>query len=97
MPFIIVRHKVKDFDQWRKVFSQPSHQKARTKAGGKGGWVLRSAEDPNEVWAVWEVESLDKARKTMAAEVPKLGNVAEQAGLAGPPEVYYLDGKKFKA
>src|SRR5436305_1757783 len=97
MPFIIVKHKVKDFEQWRKVFVSKPHQKVRTQAGGQGGQILRNEQDPNEVWVFWEVKGLGEARKVMAAEAPKLGNVIEEAGLLSVPEAFYLDGKEFKA
>jgi len=47
MPYLIVRHKVKDFATWKPVFDE--HGALRKANGSKGGLLLRNADDPDEV------------------------------------------------
>ena len=47
MPFILVRHTVADFATWKPAYDE--HAAMRKDAGSKGGQVLRSADNPQEV------------------------------------------------
>jgi len=49
---IIVRRKLKDYEAWKKVVTQPDGQ--RKQHGSRGATVYRSAADPNEVFLVFE-------------------------------------------
>jgi hypothetical protein len=94
MAHVLVRHKVKDYLQWRTVFD--AHQGARKAGTSKGGLVFRGADDPNEVFILWEVGDIRKAREFMKA--PDLRNTMEKSGVTGEPDVYFLDdGEGFPA
>ena len=56
--FIITRIQTGDYDRWRSMFDQ-DHPRAREKARAQR--VLRSADDPNEVFVYLEFASLDDA------------------------------------
>jgi hypothetical protein len=57
--FIITRIQTGDYDRWRPMFDQ-DRPRAREKALLQR--VLRSADDPNEVFIYLEYESLDDAK-----------------------------------
>ena len=87
MAHVLVRHKVENYARWKPVFDQ--HAGLREEAGSKGGFLFRNAEDPNEVFVLLEWESLESARKFIQS--PTQPKVMEEAGVAEPPEVWYLD------
>ena len=73
MTFLLVRHKVKDFDAWKRVFS--SHIQAQKEAGLGVERILRNLDDPNDVVLLFEVFDIDKARGFVSgADVPQKGN-----------------------
>ena len=46
MAYMLVRHKVEDYEKWKPVFDD--HQATRRESGGKGGFLFCNADDPNE-------------------------------------------------
>ena len=58
--FIITRIQTGDYETWRPLFEQ-DRPRAREKATSQR--VLRSADDPNEVFIYLEYESLDDANE----------------------------------
>jgi hypothetical protein len=58
--FIITRIQTRDYDSWRPMFDQ-DRPRAREKAVRQR--ILRSADDPDEVFVYLEYESLDDAQE----------------------------------
>ncbi|MEK7730306.1 MAG: hypothetical protein AAB363_00460, partial [Planctomycetota bacterium] len=54
------RNKVADFAQWKKVFD--SHAEAQRQAGLHLQRLWRGIDDPNEVFMLFEVTDIEKAR-----------------------------------
>jgi hypothetical protein len=88
MPYLLVRHKVEDYERWKPVFD---HDQGATRArhGSKGGWILRNAEDPNELVILLEWDSVENARQFAGAE--ELPDAMRRAGVADQPDVYFLE------
>jgi len=86
MAHVLVRVKVKDQAEWRKGFEEASS--LRKKFGSKGVHSYASADDPNAIVIMGKYESLDKAREMFQSQ--EFRDVAQRAGLVGPPEVTYL-------
>ncbi len=89
MPFLVVRHKVQDFGNWKKAFD--AHGATRRAAGSKGGQVYRTRENPSEVVVVCEWDKLENARTFAKSE--DLRKVMTQAGVIGTPDVLFLDDR----
>jgi heme-degrading monooxygenase HmoA len=87
MPYVLVRHRVKDYTAWKPFFDQHSH--AREDAGSKGGYVFRDTADPQNVLILLEWDDMAKARQFI--ESVNLQEVMEQSGVAGKPEVFFLE------
>lgn len=87
MAYLLVRHKVRDFAKWKPIFDE--HGATRKAAGSKGGALFRSADNPQEVIALFEWDSVSNARKF--AESEDLKRAMERAGVADRPDIYFLD------
>jgi heme-degrading monooxygenase HmoA len=87
MPYILIRHKVADYQRWKPAFD--AHGATRKAGGSKGARLLRSAEDPNEIVILLEWESLEKAREF--AQSDDLRKTMQRAGVVGKPDVYFLE------
>ncbi len=86
MKYMLVRHKVADFSNWKRVFD--SHSAARQEAGLGAERVLRNVDDPNEVFLLLEVADLDKARGFVSS--PEALEGKKQSGVVDNPDIYYL-------
>ena len=87
MSHTLVRHKVKDFAQWKTVFDE--HGSVRRESGSKGGILFRNADDPNEVFILFEWSDLDAARKFAQSE--DLRETMKRAGVADTPDIYFIE------
>ena len=87
MPYLIVKHKVKDFNQWLAVFE--SHAEAQKEAGFGGTQILRDYKNPNTVICLFKVLDIVKARAFTQA--PDNAGIMEQAGIIGTPKALWLD------
>jgi len=88
MPYLLVRHKVEDYEGWKPVFDH-DYGATREQWGSKGGRILRNADDPNELVMLLEWDSLENARKFAHAE--ELREAMRRAGVADQPDVYFLE------
>lgn len=87
MPYVVVVHKVQDYDRWRPYFdADRAHQQA---AGLTVRNVLRGADDPQEVVIFFEAESLDRARALTGSD--ELRKTMQEAGVLGPPAIHFLE------
>jgi heme-degrading monooxygenase HmoA len=80
MPYLLVRHKVEDYERYGAT---------RERSGSKGGWILRNAEDPNELVILLEWDSLENARRFANAD--DLREAMQRARVADEPDVYFLE------
>jgi len=86
MGYLLVRHKVKDFHEWKRVFE--SHKAAQRLGGLRIDKVMRNLYDENEVVLFFEVMDLAKARGFIAS--PEVHSTQEQAGVIDKPDIYFL-------
>ncbi len=90
MPYLLIRHKVKDYATWRPIFD--AHAPARATAGSLGGVLFQSSDDPNEVVVLFEWDSPENARAF--AGLQELRETMERAGVTGTPEIVFLEQTK---
>jgi heme-degrading monooxygenase HmoA len=87
MGYILIRHKVVDYAQWKPVFDE--HGVTRKANGCKGGHLFRSSEDPHEVVILFEWDNMEKARQFVQSE--DLRKAMKRAGVSDQPDMYFLD------
>ena len=84
----LVRHRVADFDAWRKVYDGFAPMQADH--GVHAHQVLRSIENPNDVTVTHTFNSREAARAFFA--MPELKEAMSQAGVnADAVEISYFD------
>ena len=87
MVSILVRHKVEDYTAWREYFD--SALDFRKQSGEESFQLFRSADDPNEVWALVKWESLEKAKAFLDSD--ELKTKMKESGVTEKPDIYFLD------
>ena len=87
MAFMLVRSKVRDFKTWKPAYD--AHEPVRIDAGLTEKYLLRNADDPNEIFLLFEAEDLDRA-KTFAASAD-LRERMQESGVVDKPDIYFLN------
>ena len=87
MPYILVRHKVNDYDAWKSGFDD--HSATRKAAGSKGGHLFRTADDPNNLVILMEWDSLDNAQAFASSD--DLRETMQRVGVVDRPDIYFLE------
>ncbi|MCH7971502.1 MAG: cyclase [Chloroflexi bacterium] len=82
-----IRHTVADYDKWRAAYD--GHESTRREYGLKEVGVHRGAENPNDITVVLEAESIERANEF--AESIDLKKVMMEAGVQGPPDIWFTD------
>lgn len=86
VPYLLVRHRVKEYATWKKVFDEDA--RARKAAGCLGGQLFRNHDDPEDVMVLLAWDSADKARAfTLSTPVRE---VMGEAGVIGVPSIVFL-------
>jgi hypothetical protein len=84
---VILTHKVKDWDAWKKEFD--SHKQVRIDAGLTDRAVGYSVGDNHTVTVVCAVSDMKKAETFFKS--PDLKEKMTKAGVVGPPTVFYYN------
>ncbi len=61
MLYMLVRHRVSDYSKWKSIFDE--HTSTRKANGSKGGRLLRSRDNPNELVIFFEWDDLKKVHQ----------------------------------
>ncbi len=86
MPYLLIRHKVKDFSKWVPLFDGDSGR--REAVGSMRGRLFRNADNPNDVLELLEWDDLKKARQFAQSE--ELHRTMKLAGVLEVPEICFL-------
>jgi hypothetical protein len=88
MGMMIVRHKVRDYGQWRPVFDE--HAEMQRAAGLINPRVYHSADsDKSEIVVVFDTEDTKKAKDFAASA--DLKEAMMKAGVLDTPTIYFLE------
>jgi hypothetical protein len=86
--YILVRHKVKDFSEWKRGYD--AHNPKRVEAGLTEKQLLRAVQDPNEVFILFEAQDLKRAQDFAAST--DLKEKMQEVGVVDKPDIYFLNG-----
>jgi heme-degrading monooxygenase HmoA len=94
MPYLLVRHKVEDYERWKPIFDEQAA--FRERSGSKGGRLWRNADDPNETVVLFEWDSLENAQRFSNSD--DLRETMQRSGVADQPDVYFFEEvEEFRA
>ena len=83
--FMLIRHKVRDFQNWKVGYD--AHLPKRVEAGLTEKYLLRSSDDPNEVVALFEAQDLSRAKAFATSEA--LREKMREVGVVDKPDIYF--------
>ena len=86
MNYVLIRHKVADFGDWKAGYD--AHAPARAKAGLKELHIFRSLDNPDEVMLLFLADDFGKAK--LFAASADLKQAMKKAGVRGKPEICFL-------
>ena len=87
MPYVLIRHKVRNFKKWKPVYD--AHGTTRKKGGSKGARLFRNVDKPKETVILFKWSRLDAARKF--ARSKDLRARMKRAGVMGKPDICFLE------
>jgi heme-degrading monooxygenase HmoA len=87
MPYLLVRHKVEDYERWKPIFDE--HGAVREPNGSKGGRLFRNADDPNETVVLFEWDNVENARTFTQSQ--DLRETMQRSGVADQPDIYFFE------
>lgn len=87
MVAVIIRHTVRDFDEWKPIFEE--HGEVRRRHGALGHQVYRTEGSPQDLIVVGVFKDLAGAR-AFAAD-PSLPEVMERSGVISAPDITFAD------
>jgi len=86
MGYLLVRHKVREYHEWKRVFD--THKDAQRHAGLRIEKVMRNLYEPNEVFLLFEVMDLARARGFVSSS--EVSDAQTQSGVVDKPDIYFL-------
>ena len=87
MAQLLIKHKVKDYAAWKKVFD--GFIETRRAGGEKSYKIMHPENDGNDLLAIFEWDNLENAKKFAGSS--QLKQTMGNAGVIGQPEVYFLE------
>ena len=87
MAQLLVHHKVEDYNKWKPFFDE--HAAFRAQNGCKGGKVYRSSDNPNDLFILFEWDSVANGQKF--AQSDNLKEIMQKAGVKGMPEAHFIE------
>ena len=85
--YLLVRHQVRDFAQWKRGYD--AHLPKRIEAGLTEKYLLRGAHDLNEVILLFEAQDVNRAKAF--AESADLRETMQKVGVVDKPDLYFLN------
>jgi hypothetical protein len=86
--YMLVHSKVRNYPEWKRGYD--AHLPKRVEAGLTEKYLLRGANDQNEVIVLFEARDLNRA-KTFA-ESTDLRETMQKVGVIEKPDIYFLNG-----
>lgn len=90
MHYLLVKHKIADFAQWKRVFE--NNATAAQKAGIEFEHIFRDTTDTGLVFVLCRIDDLSKAKAFTQSQ--GASDSARRGGVIGTPEGWWLSEEK---
>jgi hypothetical protein len=87
MAHILVHHKIEEYNKWKSAFDD--HASIRAEHGSLGGKVFRNADNPNDIFILLEINSIENGKKFASSDSTR--EAMKNAGVVGMPEIYFVE------
>lgn len=87
MAHLLIKHKVEDFEKWKKGFDD--FIETRRASGEKNWQIFRVEDDSNNVFALFEWDGMENAKAFTNKQ--ELREAMQTAGVQGQPEIFFLN------
>jgi heme-degrading monooxygenase HmoA len=87
MTRLIIRHKVNNYDAWKKVFD--NFKDFRKSSGEKSYQIFHPEKDPNNLILMFEWDNTANAQKFFKSQ--ELKDTMHKAGVAEDPQIEFVD------
>lgn len=87
MARIIARHKVRNFNEWKKAFGEA--KPLRAEAGETAAAIYHIVDDANHVVVVFDWDTMDRAKDYLTSLDYRM--MMRDAGIAEVPDFLYLE------
>lgn len=87
MASMFIKHRVGDYATWKQAFDE--HESARRGATITAHGLHRDHDDPNVVIVAFRATDMKRAQEF--AQSDDLRTAMQQAGVQGPPEIWFAD------
>lgn len=84
---ILIHAKIEDYNKWKPVFDE--HSSFRAQMGSKSGKIFHTSGNPNEIFILFEWESIESAKKFSQSD--NLKEAMKSSGLIGMPDIHFLE------
>ena len=84
--YMLVRHKVRDFPQWKRGYD--AHLPKRDEAGLTETHLFRGVKDPNEVIVLFEAKDIKRAEDFAGSS--DLRETMQKVGVVDKPDIYFM-------
>ncbi len=86
--YLLVRHKVRDFAEWKRGYD--AHLPKRLESGLTEKYLLHEVNDQNEVTILFEALDINRARAFV--ESADLRETMKKVGVVDKPDIHILNG-----
>jgi quinol monooxygenase YgiN len=86
MTDILVRHRVEQYDRWKKVFDE--FIDTRKSSGEKSFRILRPQDEPDNLYLLFQWDSAEHAKEFFKS--PALKHAMQNGGVAEAPEIHFV-------
>jgi hypothetical protein len=87
MAHILIHHKIEDYSKWKPAFD--NHASYRAENGSMGGKIFRSADDPNDLFVLLEIKSIENAKKFVSSA--DTNEAMKNDVVVGMPSIYFVE------
>lgn len=85
--WLVVRHKIRDYTAWKKVFDES--EDLRKEHGIRAGGIGKNLDKPGEIYVYLQVDNVDRAKAFINST--ELKDFMKRGGVVDKPDITFLE------